>query len=143
MAQAQCSTIRWRLLKDRRPDRDGRRSPGSERIRASLVQLATGSLAGLRTRSFAYGQKTCKPRPSTKGMGRSLRHSVREIDFRQHCRGISAFFSCHHCAETFSELGRDNSAPCGRRLHLIRTLGERCGLTRVIEAANCSCFVQL
>jgi transposase len=32
-------------------DLHGRRSPRSERIRASLAQLATGSPAGLRTRS--------------------------------------------------------------------------------------------
>src|SRR6202011_2640297 len=61
-------------------------------------------------------------------MGEACNLLSEKLTFRRHCHGISDSLSCHRCAGTFSDLGLDTSAACGRRLHLMRTFGERCGL---------------
>src|SRR6202011_4730406 len=61
-------------------------------------------------------------------MGEACNLRSEKLTFQQHCHGISDSLSCHRCAGTFSDLGLDTSAACGRRLHLMRTFGERCGL---------------
>src|ERR1700737_4561228 len=63
-------------------------------------------------------------------MGEACNLLSEKLTFRRHCHGISDSLSCHRCAGTFSDLGLDTSAACGRRLHLMRTFGERCGLAQ-------------